>query len=313
MPSPWVQDFPAFCIHQHAWPLVTSRHLAGIHYTAEGLLIKPGFPKRLGKFAWSSPHVSIKWDGNSTFEGHYAITPPRDIAERPRGPSGVAAFMPSHSKTPYITPSTDFYSRNGVVWGRRGPQLEFSLRWRLGRGRGHVDDVCERHCSTSSHGQRRSGPQQRWDINTNRAKQKQWCGGLGSCVGTVDSCSHVPVYCDYPMTGQLQYWFSTQHNLEYRRDQALHAYTAAPLYAYPLPRQQSYAPVSNLLRCSALLPYADKRVVSCQDNVVGSRIIFTFAFTGRPTCDSQLRAPRKHQPAHLKCSICVFFALSYSA
>ena len=51
----------------------------------------------------------------------------RDIAERPRGPGGVAAFMPSHSKTPYITPSMDFYSRNGVVWGRRGPQLEFSL------------------------------------------------------------------------------------------------------------------------------------------------------------------------------------------
>ena len=51
----------------------------------------------------------------------------RDIAERPRGPSGVAAFMPSHSKTPYITPSMDFYSRNGVVWGRRGRQLEFSL------------------------------------------------------------------------------------------------------------------------------------------------------------------------------------------
>ena len=54
---------------------------------------------------------------------------PRDIAERARGPSGVAAFMPPHSKTPYITPRMDFYSRNGVVWGRRGPQLEFSLCW----------------------------------------------------------------------------------------------------------------------------------------------------------------------------------------
>ena len=32
----------------------------------------------------------------------------RDIAERPRGPSGVAAFMSAHSKTPYITPSMDF-------------------------------------------------------------------------------------------------------------------------------------------------------------------------------------------------------------
>ena len=53
----------------------------------------------------------------------------RDIAERPRGPSGVAAFMPSHSKTPYSTPSMDFSFRNGVVWGRRGPQLEFSLSY----------------------------------------------------------------------------------------------------------------------------------------------------------------------------------------
>ena len=28
----------------------------------------------------------------------------RDIPERPRIPSGVAAFMSIHSKTPYITP-----------------------------------------------------------------------------------------------------------------------------------------------------------------------------------------------------------------
>ena len=58
----------------------------------------------------------------------------RDIAERPRGPSGVAAFMTSHSKTPYITPSMDFSSRNGVVWGRRGPQLVFSLQNRVCAG-----------------------------------------------------------------------------------------------------------------------------------------------------------------------------------
>ena len=52
---------------------------------------------------------------------------PRDIAAPPRGPSGVAAFMSAHNKTPYITPSMEFPSGNGVVWGRRGPQLEFSL------------------------------------------------------------------------------------------------------------------------------------------------------------------------------------------
>ena len=47
----------------------------------------------------------------------------RDITERPRAPSGVAAFMSAHSKTPYITPSMDFSSGKGVVRGRRGQQL----------------------------------------------------------------------------------------------------------------------------------------------------------------------------------------------
>ena len=50
------------------------------------------------------------------------------ITERPRAPSGVAVFMSTHSKTPYITPSMDFYSRKGVVRGRRVQQLGFALR-----------------------------------------------------------------------------------------------------------------------------------------------------------------------------------------
>ena len=51
----------------------------------------------------------------------------RDITERSHAPSGVAAFMSAHSKTPYITPSMDFPSGNGVVRGRRGQQLGFAL------------------------------------------------------------------------------------------------------------------------------------------------------------------------------------------
>ena len=47
----------------------------------------------------------------------------RDITERPRAPSGVAAFVSAHSKTPYITPSIHFPSGKGVVRGRRGQQL----------------------------------------------------------------------------------------------------------------------------------------------------------------------------------------------
>ena len=45
---------------------------------------------------------------------------PRDITERPHAPSGVAAFMSAHSKTPYITPSMDLPSGNGVVRGAQG-------------------------------------------------------------------------------------------------------------------------------------------------------------------------------------------------
>ena len=42
---------------------------------------------------------------------------PRENTERPHAPSGVAAFMTAHSKTPYNTPSMDFPSVNGVVRG----------------------------------------------------------------------------------------------------------------------------------------------------------------------------------------------------
>jgi hypothetical protein len=52
---------------------------------------------------------------------------PPPITERPRAPSGVAAFMSAHSKTPCITPSMDFYSGKGVVRGRRVQQLGFAL------------------------------------------------------------------------------------------------------------------------------------------------------------------------------------------
>ena len=58
---------------------------------------------------------------------HAKISSARDITERPRAPSGVAAFMSAHSKTPYITPSMDFSSGNGVVRGRSGQQLEFAV------------------------------------------------------------------------------------------------------------------------------------------------------------------------------------------
>ena len=52
---------------------------------------------------------------------------PEQITERPRAPSGVAAFMSVHSKTPYITPGMIFSSEKGVARGRGGQQLGFAL------------------------------------------------------------------------------------------------------------------------------------------------------------------------------------------
>ena len=56
-----------------------------------------------------------------TTRGIPGLSPGRESTERPRAPSGVAAFMSAQSKTPYITP--DFPSVNGVVRGCRGQQL----------------------------------------------------------------------------------------------------------------------------------------------------------------------------------------------
>ena len=54
------------------------------------------------------------------YKGNYRA-PPR--------PSGVAAFMSAHSKTPYITPSMDVSSEKEVVRGRRGQQLGFAVQY----------------------------------------------------------------------------------------------------------------------------------------------------------------------------------------
>ena len=52
-----------------------------------------------------------------------------EFTERPHAPSGVAAFTSAHSKTPCIASSMEFSSRKGVVRGRRGQQLGFTLLW----------------------------------------------------------------------------------------------------------------------------------------------------------------------------------------
>ena len=51
---------------------------------------------------------------------------PTQRVERPRDPDGVAVFMSAHSKTPYITPSMDISSGEGVVRGRGVQRLTFA-------------------------------------------------------------------------------------------------------------------------------------------------------------------------------------------
>ena len=40
MPSDWTNNFPAFCMHRHAWPLFSLRQLTGLHFTADGILVR---------------------------------------------------------------------------------------------------------------------------------------------------------------------------------------------------------------------------------------------------------------------------------
>ena len=51
----------------------------------------------------------------------------KKIEEHPRAPSGVAAFLSAHSKTPHSTPSMEVLSGQGVIWGRMRQQLEFAV------------------------------------------------------------------------------------------------------------------------------------------------------------------------------------------
>ena len=84
LPSEWTFSFPALCVHRHAWPLFSLRHLAGIHYTADGILLRPGgVPARLGSYSWSTPLSAIAWDEDRLeWSGHYscAQTPPTAAA-----------------------------------------------------------------------------------------------------------------------------------------------------------------------------------------------------------------------------------------
>ena len=69
----WGQGFPALCMHRHAWPLVSLRHLVGLHWDRHGLRVRPGLPQRLGRFEWSTGLASIAWDGVAVYSGTYTV------------------------------------------------------------------------------------------------------------------------------------------------------------------------------------------------------------------------------------------------
>ena len=65
-----------------------------------------------------TPHIGTSGLGPFCVKGNYRAPP--------RAQWGRSIHVSPH-KTPYITPSMDFPSGTGVVWGRRGQQLEFAL------------------------------------------------------------------------------------------------------------------------------------------------------------------------------------------
>ena len=67
---------PALCTHSHAWPLVSFPYLAGLRFTPTGLDIVPALPRELGAYSYESPLVSIAFDGDRRFTGHWAAAAP---------------------------------------------------------------------------------------------------------------------------------------------------------------------------------------------------------------------------------------------
>ena len=69
-------------------------------------------------------HCALRWRVHALVTLRKVL---RVIAERPRDPAGVAAFMSTHSKIPCVTRSMGFSSGKGVVRGRGVQQLTFTL------------------------------------------------------------------------------------------------------------------------------------------------------------------------------------------
>jgi len=70
-------NYPAFCMHRHAWPLVAAAALAGAHFDRHGLVIRPSLPERLGATRRRSPRFSLAWDPSAqTYAGHYVVVTP---------------------------------------------------------------------------------------------------------------------------------------------------------------------------------------------------------------------------------------------
>ena len=113
MPSDWTNDFPALCMHRHAWPVYTLRRLLGLQYSASGIEIRPTLPPRLGAFQWSTQLSSLRWDGNRTWAGHYAPTV---------GSTGRTLLLQVDMR--HVVPARTLVSVSVAVTSSRAPRTE---------------------------------------------------------------------------------------------------------------------------------------------------------------------------------------------
>ena len=86
--GPVGRNYPALCMHRHAWPIVAAAALAGLHFDERGLVLRPMLPLRLGATNYTATTAALRWDpGSRTYSGYY------EPAARARAKFGIATEL----------------------------------------------------------------------------------------------------------------------------------------------------------------------------------------------------------------------------
>jgi hypothetical protein len=110
LPGFWTDSFPAFCIHRHAWPLVSLRYLVGVVPDAEGVLFRPAIPSAQGPYHYATTTASVTWDGVAVWSGSYTPSTP--------GPWRLVVDLGAHDlgrNTSFTVMRTDTFSHDGAA------------------------------------------------------------------------------------------------------------------------------------------------------------------------------------------------------